>query len=99
MGVTFFSLDPVQKGGSNLKAVYKSHLTKCPCPEFSCDIGRRRQTSCSVARLLLMALIDPLRNSTPVFGSVAFCTTNIRDFKTPLTSTASTILSTYSINI
>ena len=43
-----------------------------------------------------MAPIDPWRNSTPVFRAVAFCTTNIKDFKTPLTSTSSTILSTYS---
>ena len=32
-GGTFSSLDPVQKGGSNLKAVWKSHLTKCPDQE------------------------------------------------------------------
>ena len=25
--MTFFSLDPVPKGGSNLKALWKSHLT------------------------------------------------------------------------
>ena len=28
-----------------------------------------------------MAPIDPWRNSTPDFGAVAFCTTNIEDFK------------------
>ena len=39
---------------------------------------------------------DHWQNSTPVFGAVAFCTTNIKDFRTPLTSTSSTILSTYS---
>ena len=59
---------------------------------FFCDAARRRQTSYDVARLLLMAPIDPWRNSTPVFGAVAFCTTNIEDFRTLLTSTSSTIL-------
>jgi len=44
-----------------------------------------------------MAPIDPWRNSTPDFGAVAFCTTNIEDFRTPLTSTSSTISSTYSL--
>ena len=43
-----------------------------------------------------MAPRDPWRNSTPDFGAVAFCTTNIEDFRTPLTSTSSTISSTYS---
>ena len=59
-------------------------------------VARRRQTPYDVARLLLMAPRDPWRNSTPDFGAVAFCTTNIEDFRTPLTSTSSTILSTYS---
>ena len=44
--------------------------------------ARRRQTSYDVARLLLMVPIAPWRNSTPVFGAVAFCTTNIEDFRT-----------------
>ena len=61
-----------------------------------CDVARRRQTSYDVARLLLMAPIDPWRNSTPDFGAAAFCTTNIEDFRTPLMSTSSTISSTYS---
>ena len=43
-----------------------------------------------------MSPIDPWRNFTPDFGAVAFCTTNIEDFRTPLTSTSSTISSTYS---
>ena len=55
------------------------------------DVARRRQTSYDVTRLLLMAPIDPWRNSTPDFGAVAFCTTNIEDFRTSLTSTSSTI--------
>ena len=63
---------------------------------FFCDAERRRQTSYDVARLLLMAPIDPWRNSTPAFGAVAFCTTNIEDFRTHLTSMSSTISSTYS---
>ena len=42
-----------------------------------------------------MEPIDPWQNSTSVFGAVAFCTTNIEDFRTPLTSTSSTISSTY----
>ena len=33
---------------------------------------------------------------TPVFGAIAFCTTNIEDFRTPLTSTSLTISLTYS---
>ena len=65
-------------------------------PNFQSDAARRREASYDVARLLLMAPIDPWRNSTPVFGAVAFCTTNIEDFRTPLTSTSLTILSTYS---
>ena len=43
-----------------------------------------------------MAPIDPWRNSTPIFGALAFCTTNIEDFRTHLTSMSSTISSTYS---
>ena len=43
-----------------------------------------------------MAPIDPWQNSTPDFGALAFCTTNIEDFRTPLMSTSSTISSTYS---
>ena len=62
---------------------------------FQGDAARRREASYDVARLLLMAPIDPWRNSTPDFGAVAFCTTNIEDFRTPLTSTSSTISSTY----
>ena len=30
-----------------------------------------------------MAPIDPWRNSTPIFGKLAFCTTNIEDFRIP----------------
>ena len=65
----------------------------CVCPRFS---RRRRETSYDAARLLPMAPIDPWRNSTPDFGAVAFCTTNIEYFRTPLTSTSSTVSSTYS---
>merc|ERR1712208_67551 len=57
---------------------------------------RRRQTSFDVATLLLMAPIDPWRNSTPIFGALAFCTTNIEDFRTHLTSASLTIPLTYS---
>ena len=60
------------------------------------SVARRRMASYDVARLLLMAPIDPWRNFTPDFGAVVFCTTNIEDFRTPLTSTSSTISSTYS---
>ena len=49
------------------------------------DAARRRQTSYDVARLLLMAPIDPWRNSTPVFGAAAFCTTKNGDFRTSST--------------
>ena len=63
--------------------------------QFSCDAARRRQASYDIATLLLMAPIDPWRNSLPIFGAVAFCTTNIEDVRTPLTSTSSTISSTY----
>ena len=42
---------------------------------------RRRQTSYNIARLLLMALIEPWQNFTPFFGAVAFCTTNIDNFR------------------
>ena len=51
------------------------------------DVARRRT---------IAGPIDPWRNSTPDFGAVAFCTTNIDDFRTSLTSTSSTISSTYS---
>ena len=63
---------------------------------FGHVLQHRRQTSSDVARLLLMAPIDPWQNFTPIFGAVAFCTTNIKDFRTPLTSTSSTISLTYS---
>ena len=63
---------------------------------FLSDVARRRQTSCNVARLRLMPPMGLWRNSTPVFGAVAFCTTNIKDFRTPLMSTSSTIPLTYS---
>ena len=63
---------------------------------FFPDAARRRYASYDVARLILMAPIDPWRNSAPDFGAVAFCMTNIEDFRTPLTSTSLTILSTYS---
>ena len=62
---------------------------------FQGDAARRREASYDVDRLLLMAPIDPWRNSAPDFGAVAFCATNIEDFRTPLTSTSSTISSTY----
>ena len=54
------------------------------------DAARRRQTSYDVATLLLMAPIDPWQNSIPIFGA------NIEDFRIHLTSTSSTISSTYS---
>ena len=67
------------------------------CHSFCIQLSRRRrEASCDVARLLLMAPIDPWRNSTPDFGAVAFCTTNIEDFRTPLTKTSSSISTTYS---
>ena len=65
-------------------------------PDFGGDVAhvgdatRRREASYNVARLLLIAPIDPWRNSIPVFGALAFCTTNIKDFRTPLTSTSVT---------
>ena len=48
---------------------------------------RCREASYDVATLLLMAPIDPWRNSTPVFGAAAFCTTNTDDFMASLTPT------------
>ena len=57
----------------------------------SSDVARRRQTSYDVARLLLMVSIEVWRNSTPVFGAVVFCRTNIEDFRTLFTSTSLTI--------
>ena len=73
---------------------YKSKFIHCfilSVSNFQGDAARRRQASYDVARLLLMAPIDPWRNSIPDFGAGAFCTTNIEDFRTPLTSTSSTI--------
>ena len=52
---------------------------------FQGDVARRRQASYDVARLLLMAPIDPWRNSAPDFGAAAFCTTKIGDFRTSST--------------
>ena len=88
--------------GETLDQYFKMSVTVCvtnfQASDWSkvSDVARRRTASYDVARLLLMAPIDPWRNSTPDFGAVAFCTTNIEDFRTPLTSTSSTISSTYS---
>ena len=46
------------------------------------DVARRRQASYDVARLLLMVPIEPWRNSIPIFGAAAFCTTKIDDNRT-----------------
>ena len=43
--------------------------------------ARLRETSYDVARLLLMVPLEPWRNSIPVFGAAAFCTTKIDDFR------------------
>ena len=44
---------------------------------FQGDAARRREALYDVARLLLMAPIDPWQNSTPVFGALAICETKI----------------------
>ena len=54
------------------------------------------QTSCDVARLLLMAPIEPWQNSTPIFGAAAFCTTKIGNFRASSTLRSLTTWSTYS---
>ena len=59
-------------------------------------VARRRSASYDVARLLLMAPINPWQNFTADFGAVAFCTMNIEDFRSSLTSISSTTSSTYS---
>ena len=65
---------------------------------FRIQLSRRRcQASYDVARLLLMAPIDPWRNSAPDFGAAAFCTTKIDDFKASLTSTSTTTSSLRSL--
>ena len=51
------------------------------CHIFCGDAAQHRQTSYDIARLLLMAPIDPWRNSTPVFGAAALCATKIDDFR------------------
>ena len=56
----------------------------------SSDVARRRQTSYDVARLLLMVRIELWRDSTPVFGAAAFCTTKIEDFRASLALTSLT---------
>ena len=64
------------------------------------DTWRRHATSLGVlyvARLLMMVLIEPWRNSTPVFGAAAFSTTKIDDFRVSLTLTFLTISSPYSL--
>ena len=60
------------------------------------DVARRRETSYGVARLLLMVPLEPWRNSTPVFGAAAFCTTKIGNFRTSPTLSSLTTWSTYS---
>ena len=45
------------------------------------DIVRRRQMSHNVGRLLLIAQMEPWRNSTTFFGAVAFCTAKIEDLR------------------
>ena len=85
--------------GSMLPQYTALYVRVCVCRKkshFQGGTARRREASYDVARLLLMAPIDPWRNSTPDFGAVAFCTTNIEDFRTSLTSSSSTISSTYS---
>ena len=57
--------------------------------------ARRRETSYDVARLLLMVPLELWRNSTPIFGAAAFCTTKIDDFRASLTPTFSSTLSAY----
>ena len=52
------------------------------------DVARRRETSCDVARLLLIVPLEPWQNSTPIFGAAAFCTTKIGDFRASSTSTS-----------
>ena len=91
--ITSRQLSSTQLGTTRLKSCFCFFL---PCIYFSGDAARRCQTSYGVATLLLMAPIDPWQNFTPIFGAVAFCMTNMKDFRTPLTSTSLTILSTYS---
>ena len=63
----------------------------------SSDVARRRQTSYDVAILLLMVRIELWRDSTPVFGAAAFCTTKIEDFRASLALTSLTTSSMYSL--
>ena len=85
---------PLGRGRHNVK-IFCVYICVC-YTLLTGNAARRRQTSFDVATLLLMAPIDPWRNSTPIFGALAFCTTNIEDFRTHLTSMSSTISSTYS---
>ena len=74
----------------------KSWNTRChSVTNLSGDAKRRRTALYDVARPLLMTPIDFWRNCIPVFGAVAFCTTNIENFRSPLTLTSLTISSTY----
>ena len=52
------------------------------------DVARRRQTSYDVARLRPMAPMGLWRNSTPIFGAAALCTTKIDGFRASVTSTS-----------
>ena len=61
------------------------------------DVARRRQTLYDVVRLLMMVPIELWRNSTPVFGAAAFCTTKIEDFRASLALTSLTTSSMYSL--
>ena len=58
------------------------------CHIFFGDVARRRQTSYDVARLRLMAPMGLWRNSTPIFGAAALCTTKIDGFRASLQSTS-----------
>ena len=62
-------------------------VSVCMCEIISRPlIGRKLVRLYDVARLLLMVLIEPWRNSTPVFGAAAFCTTKNDVFRASLTS-------------
>ena len=66
-------------------ALISSHISKWWLLHVQSEYLRRCQTSYDVARLLLMAPIDPWRNSAPDFGAAAFCTTKIGDLRTSST--------------
>ena len=58
------------------------------CVSVSFRLFVRKKILYDVARLLLMVPLEPWRNSSPIFGVAALCTTKIDGFRASVTSTS-----------